>query len=536
MKASSDSGTFDVIVVGAGFAGMYSLHRFRTHGLRVRVFESGGDVGGTWYWNRYPGARCDVPSMEYSYSFSDELQQEWEWTERYAAQPEILEYARHVADRFDLRKDIQFETRVTSAHWDDMAQHWIVHTDDGAESQARFVVWATGCLSVPTEPAIDGLEKFEGDIYHTGRWPHEGVDFCGRRVGVIGSGSSAIQAVPMIAAQAEDLWVFQRTPNYSVPAQNQPLDPEEQRAIKREYSAFREANSRTPGGFGAWWLDRRTVSANEESPAERRREFEKRWQMGGFAFLAGYGDLLVNEESNQFAADFVREKIHEIVEEREVADKLSPSHTIGCRRLCIDTDYYRTFNRDNVHLVDVSSTPIERVSEHGVVSGDHEYPVDALVMATGFDAMTGALLRIDIRGQSGVTIQEKWREGPKALLGLSISGFPNMFTINGPGSPSVLSNMIMSIEQHVEWIDDCIEYMSQRGYATVDAEQEAENEWAAHVKEISDGFLYSGCNSWWSGSNIEGKPRLFMAYVGYPQYVDRTREVAEAGYEGFRFS
>ncbi|MCC5886749.1 MAG: NAD(P)/FAD-dependent oxidoreductase [Gammaproteobacteria bacterium] len=534
MVSESELQSFDVIVVGAGFGGMYSLYRLRERGLRVRVLEAGTDVGGTWYWNRYPGARCDVESMEYSYSFSEELQQEWEWTERYAAQPEILRYAEHVADRFDLRKDIQFETRVTAAAWDEESSSWLVRTDDGAALRARFVVWATGCLSVPNVPGIDGLDSFAGEVYHTGRWPHEEVNFRGRRVGVIGTGSSAIQAVPMIAEQGAELYVFQRQPNYSVPANNRPLDPEVQQSVKENYTALREENLLQPGGFGSK-LQRRAVSVFDESPEEREREFEKRWKMGGFAFLAGYGDLLRDEKANQYAADFVRRKIHEIVDDPELADLLSPHHIIGCRRLCVDTDYYRTFNRPNVHLVDVSTDPIERITPQGVVTGGKEYPLDDIILATGFDAMTGALLRIDIQGRSGVSIQEKWREGPKAYLGMTIAGFPNMFTINGPGSPSVLSNMITAIEQNVDWIDDCITYMREKGYAAVEAESQAETAWADRVKELADGFLYGGCNSWWSGANIEGKPRSFMAYVGFPDYVDRCNEVVEKGYAGFRF-
>ncbi len=534
MERDGDPQHYDAIVVGAGFGGMYSLYRLRERGLSVRVLEAGKDVGGTWYWNRYPGARCDVESMEYSYSFSDELQQEWEWTERYAAQPEILRYAEHVADRFELRKDIQFDTRVTGATWDEDSTSWLVRTESGATLRAAFIVWATGCLSVPNLPRIDGLDDFKGGVYHTGRWPHDEVDFRGRRVGVIGTGSSAIQAIPMIAEQGAELYVFQRQPNYSVPANNRPLDPGVQQAVKKDYKALRDDNLRQPGGFGSK-LQRRSVSVFEESPAEREREFEKRWHMGGFAFLAGYGDLLRDEEANQYAAAFVRRKIHEIVEDPAVADLLSPQHIIGCRRLCVDTDYYRTFNRPNVHLVDVATNPIGRITRQGVVVDDEEYPLDDIILATGFDAMTGALLRIDIQGRAGVSIQEKWRDGPKAYLGMTIAGFPNMFTINGPGSPSVLSNMITAIEQNVDWIDECIAYMREKDHGVVEADPEAEADWAECVKELADGFLYGGCNSWWSGSNIEGKPRSFMAYVGFPQYVERCNEVVESGYAGFRF-
>jgi cyclohexanone monooxygenase len=527
----SDVQRFDVVVVGAGFAGMYMLHRLRELGLSARVFETGDGVGGTWYWNRYPGARCDVESMQYSYQFSEELQQEWSWSERYSPQPEILDYANHVADRFDLRRDIQFETRVTSAHFDETSDTWLVETNHGDRVRARFCVMATGCLSSQNVPDFPGLERFAGPCYHTGSWPHEEVDFSGQRVGVIGTGSSAIQSIPIIADQAAALFVFQRTPNFSIPAHNAPMDRDYEQKIKSEYPDFRARNAMTPAG-----LD---THANPElamasSPEEREDTFEERWQQGGLPFLSAFEDLGIDLEANEMAAEFVRRKIREAVDDPAIAELLSPKQVIGCKRLCVDTDYYATFNRDHVTLVDVSETQIEEITERGVRVGGREYELDALVLATGFDAMTGALSRIDIRGRGGRPLTDKWAEGPKTYLGLGVAGFPSLFTITGPGSPSVLSNMIPSIEQHVNWITDCIAYLDERGLATIEATEDAETAWVAHVNEVANATLYTtGCNSWYLGANVPGKPRVFMPYLGFPTYVEKCDEVAARGYEGF---
>jgi len=524
---------FDVVVVGAGFAGMYMLHRLRGMGLSVRVFEAGGGVGGTWYWNRYPGARCDVESVEYSYQFSDELQQEWVWSERYATQPEILRYANHVADRFDLRRDIQFDTRVTAASFDEAAGRWRIATGDGAEVSAAFCIMATGCLSSPNRPQFKGLERFQGATYQTGDWPHEGVDFTGLRVGVIGTGSSAIQAIPLIAQQAPHLFVFQRTPNYAVPAQNAPLDPEVQRKVKANYAALR---ARAKEGRTGLLYPINPLPASAVGAAEQEREYQARWERGGLGFIGSFVDLLVDRRSNESAAEFIRGKIRAVVRDPAVADALSPRSVVGCKRLCVDIGYYETFNRANVTLIDVNRSPIEEIVAGGVRAGGDEYQVDALVFATGFDAMTGALLRIDIRGAGGRTLKEKWAAGPRTYLGVAIAGFPNLFTITGPGSPSVLSNMLPSIEQHVEWIADAIGHLRARGLGRIEATGEAEQRWVAHVNEVANGTLFPSCNSWYIGANVPGKPRVFMPYIGVPPYVQKCNEVAANGYEGFALS
>jgi len=529
-----DPAEFDVVVVGAGFAGMYMLHRARGLGLSARVFEAGSGVGGTWYWNRYPGARCDVESMEYSYQFSEELQQEWSWSERYATQPEILEYANHVADRFDLRPDIRFDTAVVSAHYDDAAARWIVATDDGAEVAARFLIMATGCLSSARVPDFPGRDRFRGPTYHTGRWPHDGVDFDGQRVVVIGTGSSAIQSIPIIAEQAAALTVLQRTPNYSIPARNAPLDDEEVRAIKADYAAFRARNSLMPTAIGSR-LPVTESSALTVAPDLRERVYEERWQQGGLPFLGAFIDLLFDRNANETAADFVRRKIHETVHDPEVAERLAPRTVVGCKRLCVDTGYYETFNRPNVELVDVSETSIE-ITERGVRVGERELEVDCIVFATGFDAMTGALSKIDIRGRGGEELRDAWSAGPRTYLGLGVAGFPNLFTISGPGSPSVLTNMIVSIEQHVNWITACLEYLRDHGYDTIEPTPAAQDAWVEHVNLIADLTLFPSCNSWYLGANVPGKPRVFMPLLGYPDYVVKCDEVAATGYEGFTLS
>ncbi|MDJ0869338.1 MAG: NAD(P)/FAD-dependent oxidoreductase, partial [Myxococcota bacterium] len=519
-------GELDAVVVGAGFAGLYMLHRLRGLGLRARVFEAGGGVGGTWYWNRYPGARCDVESMEYSYQFSDELQQEWEWTERYAAQPEILRYLEHVTDRFDLRRDIRFDTRVIAAHYDEATGRWAIETERGERCTARFVVMATGCLSSANRPDFPGLEDFRGAWYHTGQWPHEGVDFSGQRVGVIGTGSSAIQSIPLIAQQAAHLYVFQRTPNYSVPAHNAPLDPEVQRRVKAEYAEFRARNALQ--GFG---LDTRTrdESALDVSAGEREREYQARWDHGGLPFMACFNDLTSNPEANATIAEFLRRKIREIVRDPGVAELLSPDTMVGCKRLCVDTDYFATFNRDDVTLVDVASAPIEAITAKGLRTRQRSYELDAIVFATGFDAMTGSLLKVDIRGRGGRALRDKWAEGPRTYLGLGTAGFPNLFTITGPQSPSVLSNMVPSIEQHVNWIADCVAYMRDQGADRIEATPAAEDAWVAHVNEVAGETIFPTCNSWYLGANVPGKPRVFMPYLGFPPYVEKCNEVAAKG-------
>jgi len=524
----------DAVIVGAGFAGLYMLYRLRNLGFSVRVFEAGSGIGGTWYWNRYPGARCDVESVQYSYQFSEALQQEWEWTERYATQPEILRYANHVADRFDLRKDIQLNTRVSAATFDEARHRWTVVTDDGKQVSAQFCIMATGCLSSTNTPKFAGLDTFRGPVYHTGQWPHEGVDFTGKRVGVIGTGSSAIQSIPLIAEQAQHLFVFQRTPHYTVPARNTPLDEAYKRQVKAEYPTMRSRAKQMFAGIDFHLNDQSAIQASEE---ERQREYEARWAYGGVSFMGAFNDLLFNEASNATAAAFVRSKIHETVRNPALAEALSPRYVIGCKRLCVDTGYYETFNRSNVTLVDVSKTPIEAIVAEGVQVDGKQYTVDALVLATGFDAMTGALARIDIRGKAGQPLREKWHGGPRTYLGLMTAGFPNLFTITGPGSPSVLTNMLPSIEQHVEWIADCVAYLREREIAQIEPLQQAEDDWVTHVNEVAGTNLRSTCSSWYVGANVPGKPRVFMPYIGgLPAYLEKCKEIVAAGYRGFLLS
>jgi cyclohexanone monooxygenase len=523
----------DVVVVGAGFAGMYMLHRLRGIGLSVRVYEQGGDVGGTWYWNRYPGARCDVESMQYSYSFSNELQQEWNWSERYAPQPEILRYANHVADRFKLRQDIQLDTRVERAVFDESANIWSVSTLDGKTVTAKYVVLATGCLSNARTPDIKGLADFGGKVYHTGHWPHEPVDFSGLRVGVIGTGSSGIQSVPVIAEQASHLTVFQRTANFSIPARNAALTAGERQAWKADYPEIRrKAREETRNGIVQEIPDR---GALDDGDNERRARYEARWARGGVTFMGTYNNLALDKAANDTAADFVRGKIAEIVKDPQTARLLQPNnHPIGSKRICVDSDYFAAFNRANVTLVDIKSNPIEEILPNGVRTGSGDYAIDALVLATGFDAMTGSVAKIDISGRNAQTLNQKWAEGPKTYLGLMSAGFPNLFLITGPGSPSVLSNMIVSIEQHVDWITDCIAYMRGRDLDTMEANGKAEENWVAHVNEVAHGTLYPQANSWYMGANIPGKPRIFMPYIGgVGTYRQICNDVAAKGYKGF---
>ncbi len=533
---STDTGSrndsIDAVIVGAGFAGMYMLHRLRQLGLIARVYESGDGVGGTWYWNRYPGARCDTESVEYSYSFSEEIQQEWEWSERYPAQPEILRYANWVADKLDLKRDIVFNTRVDRAEFDEDLAQWRIQTNSGDQAVARYLIMATGCLSTAQLPRFEGLDSFKGAWYHTGQWPHEGVDFTGQRVGIIGTGSSAIQSIPVIAEQADHLYVFQRTPNYSVPAHNGPLDPDYVREVKENYQQLREQARTSRRGY---ILDVSPVRAQDVSEEERQAIYEYRWEVGGLGYLSSFGNLLSDSEANETAAEFVRDRIREIVHDPVTAEKLVPTdYPIGTKRLCIDTHYFETYNRDNVTLVDVKSAPIETITPSGLRTSEAEYELDSIVFATGFDAMTGTLKNIDIRGRDGIQLREKWRDGPVTYLGLAVAGFPNFFTITGPGSPSVLSNMMVSIEQHVEWISDCLEHLEREQISHIETTPEEEQAWTAHVNEVAGSMLFAQGNSWWKGANVPGKPVVFMPYTGgvgmYREICDR---VAAEGYTGF---
>jgi cyclohexanone monooxygenase len=522
---------FDAVIVGAGFAGIYALYRLRALGLTVQALEAADDVGGTWYWNRYPGARCDVESMSYSYSFSPELEREWLWTDRYATQAQILRYLQHVVARFELRPLIRFGTRLTHAILDESAGRWRLRTDAGEHLSARFVVMATGCLSQPRLPPIPGLEEFRGQIYQTSRWPHQEIDFSGQRVGVIGTGSSGIQSIPLIAAQATHLTVFQRTPNFSVPAHNAALDPLARQALMGNYPPFRQALRESSTSL---MPETQQPSALELTPAERERRYQAAWNEGGIKLLFCIADAMISKPANDTLANFVHARIREVVTDPEVAERLLPkNYPLGTKRLCVDTDYYATFNRSNVRLVDLRTTPILAATPHGLRTSAEDFPLDSLVFATGFDAMTGALLAIDIRGRAG-KLADEWHDGPRTYLGLSASGFPNLFMITGPGSPSVLSNMVISIEQHVDFVADLIATMRARGASTVEAQPGAQEAWVAHVAELAQGTLFPQANSWYMGANIPGKPRVFLPYVGgVGPYRKKCEEIAAAGYAGF---
>ena len=525
---------YDAVIIGAGFAGLYMLHRLRKLGLTARVFERGDGVGGTWYWNRYPGARCDTESMTYSFSFDDELQQQWEWSERYAPQAEILEYANHVAERFDLKRDIEFNTCIASARYDEATERWVVTDDGGHAVTGRFFVSAVGCLSAAALPDYPGLADFEGEWYHTGRWPHEPVSFAGKRVGIVGTGSSGVQTTLAIAPQAQHLTVFQRTPNYSIPAWNGPLDADATRRLKENYADWRARSRYAQIGIP---FDSNGKSAKSVAPDEREREFEAAWAEGGFNFVMSYPDLLTDLESNRLAAEFVERKIRQAVKDPQIAALLTPTdHPLGTKRLCVDTGYYETFNRDNVTLVDIRSAPIECITKTGLRTSAAEYALDMLVFATGFDAITGPLMKLDIRGRGGLALRDKWAEGPRTYLGLATVGFPNFFMITGPGSPSVLSNMLMSIEQHVDWIAECIAMMESRGLASLEPSAEAENAWGQTVHEVGHTTLYPHVASWYTGANIPGKQRLFTPYAGgVGTYRRVCEEVVANDYAGFEF-
>ena len=537
-KDASDSiAELDAVVIGAGFSGMYMLHRLRDQmGLSVRVFEAGDGVGGTWYWNRYPGARCDSDSYIYCYTFDKQLLQDWHWSERYPEQPEILRYLDHVADRLDLKRDIQFGTRVTEASYDEATDRWTVRTDKGDAVTAQFLIAAVGSLSATNIPNFKGLDSFEGKWYHTSQWPKGGVDFTAKRVGVIGTGATAVQAIPVIAQQAKHLTVFQRTPNFCVPARNGKVDPDVWERRKADYDAI---ISRIRSSYFGFEMDFIPKSVLEVSPEEREAEFERMWDEGGFRFwLANYHDMFFVREANELCGDFIRNKIRATVKDPAVAEKLVPrTYAYGTKRQPLDTNYYETFNKTNVALVDLNETPIEEITPKGVRTSDEEYELDILVIATGFDAMTGPLTRIKICGRGGQLLSQKWADGPHSYLGVAVAGFPNMFTVTGPGSPSVLSNMPVSIEQHVEWISDCIKHMRENNIAAMEATAKAEEEWTAHVAEVANTTLMPASDTWYTGMNIPGKPRVFMAYIGgVGPYRQRCAEIAAAGYEGFAFA
>jgi cation diffusion facilitator CzcD-associated flavoprotein CzcO/acetyl esterase/lipase len=540
MADVGDRSEFDVVVVGAGMAGLYLLKRLRDAGCSAVALETADDVGGTWYWNRYPGARCDIESLDYSYSWDPELDDEWEWSERYATQPEILRYLQHVADKHDLRRDIRFETRVAGATWDDATERWTITTGSGDVLVAQHYVMASGCLSVPKDADIPGADRFEGATYFTGRWPHQGVDFTGQRVAVIGTGSSAIQSIPIIAGQAEQLTVFQRTPNYSVPAHNGPVDPQKQATYDADPAAYREAARHSQIGVP---MERSMVSALAVSDAERHEAFELGWEEGGlFGVSRRFNDIISNPAANELASEFIRSKIREIVEDPDTAEALCPKdYPYTTKRPCVDTDYFATFNLPHVRLVDLRQNPIETITEHGIdiagYDGTESLGFDAIVFAIGFDAMTGPIVAVDIEGRDGVTLKDKWEDGPHTYLGLMSVGFPNLFMITGPQSPSVLSNMVVSIEQHVDWVVDTIQSMRDDGYTTIEPTRPAEEGWNQHVNDCADITLFPRANSWYMGANVPGKPRVFLPYVGGVDLYRATcdRVIAE-DYLGFRRS
>jgi cation diffusion facilitator CzcD-associated flavoprotein CzcO/acetyl esterase/lipase len=537
--STADAGTstdVDVVVVGAGFAGLYLLHRLRGAGLSAKVFETADDVGGTWYWNRYPGARCDVQSLDYSYSFDPQFDDEWRWSEKYATQPEILRYLQHVTERLDLRRDIEFSTRVEAAAWDDTSDTWRVRTDQGAEVTCRYFVMATGCLSVPKTLDIEGVDRFRGDVHFTSRWPHAGVDFTGKRVAVIGTGSSAIQSIPIIAQQASSLTVFQRTPNFSIPAHNGAVPERKLAALDGRRAQYREEARWSGSGVPMALPEQSALMVTED---ERNARYEAAWADGGIIeFLGTFNDILTNPVANDTLAEFVRGKIRSIVQDPVTAEALGPtSFPIGTKRLCVDTNYYETYNLPHVRLVDLRKHPLATITETGLDIGGssgESMDFDAIVFATGFDAMTGAVVAVDIEGRGGLALKDKWAHGPQTYLGLTIAGFPNLFTITGPGSPSVLSNMVVSIEQHVDWIMDCIEHMRSEGLTVIEPTESAESGWVQHVNDFADITLFPQANSWYMGANVPGKPRVFLPYVGG---VDRYRticdEVVAGDYVGF---
>jgi cyclohexanone monooxygenase len=527
------SNMIDVVIVGAGFAGLYMLYRLRQNGFSTKVIEVADGIGGVWYWNGYPGARCDIEAVQYSYSFSEELQQEWKWSELLPAQPEISRYLNYVADKFDLRKNIELGTRVNTAIFDENHCRWEIHTSRGDRISAKFCIMATGCLSAPQMPHINGLETFNGHHYHTGRWPQTDVNFSGRRVAIFGTGSSGVQAIPVIAEQAKHIFVFQRTANFSVPARNKPLEPEYERWWKSNYAEHRKQMLETITGYLAPGM--KNCSTMSLTPEERSEEYEKQWQKGSLNFLASFNDLVLNQEANDTAAEFLRSKIRQIVKDPIVAEKLIPrGFPLVPKRICLDTDYFETFNRNNVTLLDLRQEPIDKITPTGISIGNKTYELDDIVFATGFDAITGALLQIDIRGRAGKTLRDKWIDGPCTYLGLMTSDLPNLFMITGPGSPAVFANAALCIEQHVDWITDCLVYIRTNHYETIEPNAEAENDWGNHVNAVANFTLFPKADCWYNGANIEGKPKIFMPYAGgVSNYRKKCQDVATNGYKGF---
>lgn len=527
--------THDLVVVGAGLAGIYAMYRAVEEGLDVVGIEAGDSVGGTWYWNRYPGARCDVESVDYSYSFDRQLEKDWKWTERFATQPEIRAYLDHVADRYDLRGRFTFGRRVTAAHFDEQASTWTVTLDDGTRHRTRFLMMATGCLSAPIRPDLPGIEEYAGTELFTAQWPEEPVDLTGKRVGLIGTGSSGIQVAPIIAEQAQSLTVFQRTANYTVPARNRPLTEEEWQQVQETYPERREASRYAPAGSLSTTHPRK---ATEVSAEERQRAFEARWQEGGVLFAKTFPDQSVDIEANDYAREFAEAKIREIVQDPRVAEDLIPTdYPIGTKRIVTDTGYYEMYNRDNVELVNLRKHPIEQVTAWGIKTDEASYELDVIVFATGFDALTGALTSIDLRGARGAVLADEWAHGPETYLGLGVAGFPNLITLNGPGSPSVLANMSTHTEQQVDWGMDLIRFCRAHGFDQAEPRRDAAEKWTAHLGEVAAGTLFTRAASWYMGANIEGKTRTFMPYIGgFGNYRRLCDEARDGGFEGYVLS
>ena len=523
----------DIVVIGAGFGGMYAHHRFRQLGLSLFGFEQGTDVGGTWYWNRYPGARCDVESVDYTYTFSRELLDEWTWSERFSTQGEILEYAGYVADRFDLRRDIKFETKIVSAIYDEAANLWTVRTDKGDAITCHYLVTTVGCLSVPKDPDFEGLDSFKGQRVQTGAWPKQGVDWAGKNVLVIGTGSSAIQTIPEVAKTAGHLTVFQRTANYSVPAYNGPLPEHRQKEVFADYPAYLAMLKKSRGGQ-TFELQTDSMAA-DFTPEQQHERLEQAWQLGRWNIQGCFRDITLNEDANRLASEFVHAKIRETVKDPATAEKLIPKgYPLGTKRLCLDSDYYATFNRENVDLVDINEEPIVRITETGLQTSKRDYPADLIIFAIGFDAMTGPIVNLGIEGRGGQSLKQAWQDGPECYLGIAAPGFPNLFMVNGPSSVSVLSNMILTLEHHIDWIADCIEAMRGKGRDTIEARDDATHEWAAHTEMVANRTLFPKANSWYMGANVEGKPRMFLAYIGgFDNYVAKFDAVAANDFEGF---
>ena len=532
--STTTTGHHDAIVIGAGFGGLYALHHLRDlMGLSVQVFDGAGGVGGTWWYNRYPGARVDAPSAPfYAFTFSQDLVDEWDWTETQTAGPDVLRYLEHVADRFDLLKDIRFETWIVDARWDEDAQRWIIETDAGDRHSARFLVCATGALFVAHTPDYPGIGEFAGDMFHTGRWPHEPVSFAGKRVGVIGTGSSGIQAIPEIAKTADHVTVFQRTPQYALPARNRPLTDDERREYKRDWEELRESMCRR----GGWPWKTSRLKAADFTPEERHERYEEMWERGGIHLsINSYRGVLANEALNDEVSEFVRGKIREAVDDPETARKLLPDYHFGTKRLILEGGYFETYNRSNVSLVDLREDPIESFTPTSVKTANGEHPIDMLVLATGFDAVSGSMLKLNPKGRGGRPLTDKWAERFDNHLGMMIAGYPNLFMIHGPTSPGVLFTMPLGGERQTQWIDSCIRHLDNADLAAMEPTEEAEAAWDHEITAAAERTLYPRTDSWYTGANVPGKPRQFLAHLRGSHYFDQLTEVADSGFEGFAF-